>query len=467
MNIFQLVIKQMRQRALSTWLTLLSVALGVALAIAIMIVRREGQAIFGQTDYGYDVLVGAKGSPLQLVLNTVYQIDRSPGNIPYSMYEKMVAGGLRAQVKLAVPYAVGDSYQNHRIIGTLPTLFGFDDEGVAQADRFEYRPEKYYEFAEGRVFHPRKFEAVIGSDVSARTGLKIGQKFKATHGTPLPNQSPDEHDTEWEVVGVLAPTHTAADRVLFIPLETFYAIADHEQALEAMSQIKQGADPTKLASPKPAETPATDDHDHDHAHDEAFTMNPDGTLNLHLPKNEWQVSAILVKSRSPFAAQQLMWTINNQNQASAVNPASVMREFFNTFLSNGATVLLMISFLVIIVAAASIVTSIYNSVAARKREIAILRALGATRYRILGLICLEAAVVGLVGGLVGFAVGHAVAGVGSVYMNQIMGEQMNWLRFGPEEGWFLVLVVILATLAGLVPGLKAYRTPVANNLVST
>jgi putative ABC transport system permease protein len=162
-----------------------------------------------------------------------------------------------------------------------------------------------------------------------------------------------------------------------------------------------------------------------------------------------------------------MWTINNQNQASAVNPASVMREFFNTFLSNGATVLLMISFLVIIVAAASIVTSIYNSVAARKREIAILRALGATRYRILGLICLEAAVVGLVGGLVGFAVGHAVAGVGSVYMNQIMGEQMNWLRFGPEEGWFLVLVVILATLAGLVPGLKAYRTPVANNLVST
>src|SRR5213083_497359 len=90
MNLFQLVTKQMRQRALSTWLTLLSVLLGVSLAVAIMILRREGQNLFAQKDFGYDIIVGPpKGSPLQLTLNTIYHIDVSPGVIPYSIYEDM------------------------------------------------------------------------------------------------------------------------------------------------------------------------------------------------------------------------------------------------------------------------------------------------------------------------------------------------------------------------------------------
>src|SRR5438874_8905124 len=130
MNLFQLVLKQMRQRALSTWLTLLSVMLGVALAVAIMIMRREAGNLFGQHDYGYDVIVGAKGSPLQLVLNTVYHIDQSPGNIPYTLFEQLQRGAnYRGLVKIAVPYAVGDSYRNHRIVGTNNRLFNTDEAG--------------------------------------------------------------------------------------------------------------------------------------------------------------------------------------------------------------------------------------------------------------------------------------------------------------------------------------------------
>src|SRR5205085_1314444 len=115
MNLFQLVTKQMRQRSLSTWLTLLSVLLGVALAVAIMILRREGQSLFAQTDYGYDILIGPpKGSPLQLTLNTVYHIDVSPGVIPYELYEDMARKtpppkgrpDYRRYVKLAIPFMV-------------------------------------------------------------------------------------------------------------------------------------------------------------------------------------------------------------------------------------------------------------------------------------------------------------------------------------------------------------------------
>src|ERR1700722_3633194 len=129
MNLFQLVFKQMRQRALGTWLTLLSVTLGVALAIAIMILRREAGNLFGQKDYGYAIIIGKKGSTTQLVMNTVYQIDRSAGNIPYSMFEDMKLK-YRTEVRIAIPYVVGDSYEGiYRIVGTTPDLFGYDADG--------------------------------------------------------------------------------------------------------------------------------------------------------------------------------------------------------------------------------------------------------------------------------------------------------------------------------------------------
>src|SRR5258708_22073304 len=94
MNLFQLILKNMRQRALSTWLTLLSVVIGVALAVAVLILQRESAQLFGQSDFGYDIIIGPpKGSPLQLTLNTVYHMDKSPGNIPYSLYEDMSRHG--------------------------------------------------------------------------------------------------------------------------------------------------------------------------------------------------------------------------------------------------------------------------------------------------------------------------------------------------------------------------------------
>ena len=157
MNLFQLVLKQMRQRSLSTWLTLFSILLGVALAMAIMILRREGQSLFAQTDFGYDILIGPpKGSPLQLTLNTVYHMDVSPGVIPYELFADMSrktppAKGrpdYRPVVRFAVPFMVGDSYQGRRIVGTSPQMFGVDDEGQPiTGAKFEYRKDQSYEFA--------------------------------------------------------------------------------------------------------------------------------------------------------------------------------------------------------------------------------------------------------------------------------------------------------------------------------
>jgi putative ABC transport system permease protein len=196
-----------------------------------------------------------------------------------------------------------------------------------------------------------------------------------------------------------------------------------------------------------------------------YTLTPDGHIQLQLGKQYWALSGIMVKARSPFQAMNLMYYIKNGKDATAVNPASTMREFFESFLKNSALILLVIAILVSVVAGVSILVSIYNSVAARMKEIAILRALGATKTKILTLICIEAGLIGLFGGFLGLIVGHLVAAGGSAITEELLGQSINWLTIGREEWLYLLAVVVVSVLAGLVPAMKAYRTPVATNLV--
>ena len=170
--------------------------------------------------------------------------------------------------------------------------------------------------------------------------------------------------------------------------------------------------------------------------------------------------------RGGFQNQMLVYEFKNRTDAMAVNPAMEMRNFFETFFKGSSLLLLVISLLVTIVAAVSILVSIYNSVMARLREIAILRALGATRTKVLALICLEAGVIGLAGGILGLIVGHLLGFGGSVFMDRMIGQEIHWMATGSKEWIYLGVVVLLSVCAGLVPALRAYRTPVATHLVA-
>ena len=255
MNLMKIVIKNMRQRALATWLTGTSVALGVALAIAIILIKQGVQQRFEQGTVGYEMVVGAKGSPLQLVLNTVYNLDISPGNISWKLFEQLRAD---PRVKLAVPFSVGDNFHGFRIVGTTDAFF----------KDFEFELGQKPELASGRVFTftetalksafqeadqrakerearergeeikpapvaegtpaSRPFEAVIGSTVARETGLQIGQTFIAAHGVQPSAEAKQHTENPWTVVGILAPTRTAADRAIYINLDSFYHIEGHE-----------------------------------------------------------------------------------------------------------------------------------------------------------------------------------------------------------------------------------------------
>jgi putative ABC transport system permease protein len=464
-------------------------------------------------------------------------------------------------------------YKGRRIIATLPTMFGYEEDGTRIPDGTDptirdrvlrYRLNKRFEFAEGRVFHAKKFEAVIGSDVTKLAGLKIGDKFKPSHDAGGGSEG-HEHAEEFTIVGRLAPTRTANDRAIFIPLVTTFALADHDRGLREQDALRKGitlpprgaAERAPAPAPQPTTKPADahDDHDHDahkkgdahkdhkdeqadahkdghaehadhkhhddahkseaatgpttahaedhhdhgddhkpaaatvpatahadadadhhdhghgdhpdeeHAH-EGYVHHPDGTIDPKLPKEDWVLSAILVKARSPQHANLLEFEFRTGSVGTAVRPAAVMAEFFDRFLNGVTTVLLIISILVSVVAGVGILVSIYNSVAARMREIAILRALGATRTRVLTLICVEAGLIGLIGGICGLIVGHAIGAIGSAAMDRTLGQGFNWFAVGPEELAYLAGVVVVAVLAGLVPAMKAYRTPVATNLAA-
>jgi putative ABC transport system permease protein len=254
------------------------------------------------------------------------------------------------------------------------------------------------------------------------------------------------------VVGILGPTHTANDRVVFIPFESLYSIGEHDIGMLYQLYLHKGLPPP----PQNADPDTV----------KVYTQDPDGTFHILLDKEAWELSAILVKGRSEYTTERLMYDLNNGDAVMAVNPAQVMRQFFDQFLSGPTLVLLVIAALVSIVAAVGILVSIYNSVAARLREIAILRALGATRARVLSLICMESALIGLFGGIAGLVAGHLLGALGSFYFNRMVGQGINWVSTDRYEWYYLAAVVVVALIAGLVPAMKAYRTPVAVNLVS-
>ncbi len=208
MNYFQLVLKQMRQRALSTWLTTLSVMLGVALAIAIMVLGRESESLFGQNDYGYDAIIGKKGSTLQLVLNTIYHLDVSPGNIPYDQYTRL----LNPHLPKGVPYPPGQLFQirqgrrPHRASATHstaitassarhPSFSATTKTAISSPTKTGWTtaPAKSSRSPREDLFAYNKFEAVVGSEIPRLTGKTIGSDFQATHGIAVPGRPPDIH----------------------------------------------------------------------------------------------------------------------------------------------------------------------------------------------------------------------------------------------------------------------------------
>jgi putative ABC transport system permease protein len=384
MSLWKIVLKNIAQRKLSSTLTSASIALGVAVVVAVLALRSQARDGFGQSTFGYDLVVGGKGSALQLVLNTVYHMDQSQGNLSLERYKDLAS---HRAVTYAIPISVGDSYRGARIVGTTEAFFRNFECGI-----------------EGRAFKEGSFEAVLGSSAAARTGLRIGDAFQASHGV---EDAGETHEEKWAVVGVLKPTGTPNDRAIFITLDSFYHIKDHRE-----------------------------------------------TTGL---------SAVIVKTKSLGSSKQLQFDLNQRPDVIAASPAMVMAEFFDTF-DWIPMILLAVSALVVVMAAVSIFVAIYNSMSERRRPIAIMRALGARRGTVLSIVMIESAALAFFGALGGIVLGHLLTAVAGSAIAARSGVPISGLAFHPQELAVVAGVLVLGAIAGILPALKAYRTDIADGL---
>ena len=216
MSLVSIAWRSIRQRGLASALTALSMALGVALVVAVLVIHSVVADSFERNArLGYDIIVGAKGGKLQLVLNTVYHLSSPVENIPYSLLKEFDEGRYKPLVAKAIPCCMGDNYEGYRVVATIPALF--DDppgQGVG------------YSFAEGRNFKADAFfEGVVGAIAARKLGLKVGDTFRPAHGV-IDDKQGHTHDA-FTVVGLLEPSGTPNDRALFINMEGFFLLENH------------------------------------------------------------------------------------------------------------------------------------------------------------------------------------------------------------------------------------------------
>ena len=392
-----IVYRSLRQHALSTLITAGSIALACGLLMTVWVVKTQAQAAFVSTSTAFDAVLGARGSKLQLVLNGIFHLEASPGNLAASDYELIRK---HPAVKTAIPIAVGDNLRGYRIVGTVPQLL----------TNVEYVPGKKYAVAPGgKVFGEAAREAVVGSFAAERLGLKVGSTFQPFHGLTFDEKA--LHEDVFTVTGILAPTNTPADKVIWVPIKGVQTMSGHD------------------------------------------------------PKAATDVSAVLIQLRAASAGVMLDLMINKQgNRMTFAYPVgAIMADFFGK-ISWFDRVLALVAYLVALVAAGSVLASIYNSMSARQRDLAILRALGARRRTIFGAVVAEAAGIGALGAAVGFAIYFGlltlVAGVIRAQTGVVLDVTESHAVL-----WICPLAMTaLCALGGAVPAVKAYRTPVAETL---
>lgn len=461
MSLIAIAWRSLTQRALASALTGFSMALGVALVVAVLVTYHVVSDSFQRSaGIGYDVIVGAKGGKLQLVLNTVYHLSTPVENIPYSLLHDLKDGRFKPYVTRAIPYCLGDNYDGHRVVATVPALFA----------ETQYAPGRTYAFSAGRNFEADGyFEGVVGALAAAQTGLKVGDTFRPTHGVEDDGQG-HAHDA-FKVVGVLEPTGTANDRAVFINIEGFYLLENHAKPVDE-PPAGSGATPTTPASEKPSPPPAKaeaphDDHahdeehghDHDHDHDHDHNHEP-------LPEDQRELTAILVRTSSPAASIQLPNLINEGAAAQAVLPVREIRGLFDAIVSPIQTVLLVLTGLIVVVSGVGILVSIYNSMSERRREIAVMRALGARRSTVRTIVLLESLLLSLAGGLAGWILGRGLIAALSPAIAARTGVIIGFPPLLPAELALIPALIVLSAMAGYLPAMTAYRTDVAKALAS-
>jgi putative ABC transport system permease protein len=427
MTLFGLSLAYLKDRALTTALTVLLLALGVASLVILLNFSRQLEDRFARDAAGIDLVVGAKGSPLQLILSSLYQLDVPTGNIPLEAVELLRRERTVAQV---VPLALGDNFRGFRIVGTEP----------AYLELYKGR------LAEGRMWAASR-EAVIGSSVAGETGARLGQRFAGSHGLGAGGHQHDEEP--FIVVGRLAPTGTVVDRLILTSVESVWDVHGIAHAPGEKAGDHEG-------------------HDHDGVHADAHVDDHEaaaaGAAVRGAAKPE--VTALLVRYASPLGAVQLPSFINRQTDMQAAVPAVEIARLLS-LVGVGIDAMRALALLLMLTAGLSIFVALYTALRQRQADMAMLRVIGAGRGAVFGQILLEGLMLAAAGAVLGLVLGHLVLAGATSALKQLQEVGFDPWHVDPAEFAIVGAALAIGVIASLIPAIQLFRADIADTLANS
>ena len=415
MAMVRLALLSVLSRRVTAGLTLLAIAVSVAMLLGVEKVRRDARGAFANTISGTDLVVGARSGAIQLLLYSVFRIGNATNNISWETYQDI---GSFPRVRWTVPISLGDSHRGFRVMGTSTDYF----------THYRYARHETLRFAAGKPFVD-VFDAVLGADVVRQLGYALGDEIIVSHGAGEVSFL-DHDDKPFRVAGILAPTGTPVDRTVHVSVEGFTAM-----------HIDWSA-----GVPIPG-----------------LTVTADQARGMDLtPKT---ITAFLMGLDSKIAIFDVQRRINDYSEEPvlAIIPGVALQELWD-MMSVAENLLRFVSAMVVATGLLGMLTVILSSLEARRREMAVLRSVGARPLHVFALFMSEATVFALVGAAAGVALLYIALLIGQPVVAREFGLHLPIAILGPSDWWILLAVVVAGTAAGAIPAIRAYRLSLADGL---
>ena len=412
--ITHLALKSVLNRKATAILTILTVAVSVILLLGVERVRTEAKSSFANTISGTDLIVGGRSGQVNLLLYSVFRIGNATNNIDWKSYQEF---SQHNAVKWAIPISLGDSHKGFRVMGTNHSYF----------ENYRYGSKQLLTFQQGKEFE-QLFDVVIGADVAKKLDYKIGDQIILAHG--ISDVAFSRHDNlPFKIVGILAPTGTPVDKTVHVSLEAIEAI---HVGWESGANLGHTPD---------AETLKT------------FDFQPK------------QITAMMLGLNSKIQTFALQREINNYRQEplSAIMPGIALHELWG-MMAVAEQALLIVSGFVVVAGLLGMLSSLLTSLQERRREMAILRAMGARPRHVFGLLISEASALTFLGITLGVALLFALIAVVAPIVQQSYGINISISAITPHEWKLLMLVQIAGIIIGFIPAFRAYRQSLSDGM---
>lgn len=436
-------------KPLNTALSIILLTASVAIITVLILLQEQFEKQFSDNIDGVDVVLGAQGSPLQLILSSVYQVDAPTGNIDYTEAKKWMKHRF---VETAIPLAFGDNYRGFRIVGTTP----------------DYLEKFGAKVTDGRVFD-HTFEVVLGSEIAAKMDMKVGDKFFGSHGDA---EEGEVHDHQaYRVAGIASPTGKVIDNLILCNIQSVWAMHDHEhvegEGGEAHDQEEgEHAHEEGLAHDEHGHDHEAHEHNHEGHDHEAHDHEGHEHEEVAISEEGKEITAVLIKFRSKMGIVTWPRIIAQNTKMQAALPAIEINRLFTLF-GIGLNALQYLAYGIMLISGISIFIALYNTLKERKYEFALLRINGASRLQLLSLVLIESLLLCITGFVFGTIVGRIALAFISGSSEDEFKMSFNPLEFVWEkEGFLFLLTIFVGVLAAVIPAVKAYSLNISKTLAN-